>query len=102
MSGHSEIERDKPYVYEPWYKYGIAVLFLEAAIAVGVSIFSISMGLSGNAVQFKKTAVFEKKTPVVAPAAPATQGMAPATPTAPDKCNEQQSKDCQQAAPSKP
>lgn len=95
-SGHGAAKRDEPYVYEPWYKYGIGVLFLEAVIAIGVSIFSVSMGLSGKTVQFKKTVVFEKKPAVVAPAQ---------APTAiADKCKalEQQLKECQPAEQSKP
>lgn len=26
---------------EPWYKYGVAILYIEMAIAIGVSIFAI-------------------------------------------------------------
>lgn len=51
---------DESYEYEPWYKYGIGFLVLEALIAVGVSIYALSMGFSGQAVQFKKKVIFEK------------------------------------------
>ncbi len=53
--GHDEL-----YEYEPWYKYGIGFLVFEALIAVGVSIYALSMGFSGKTVQFKKKMVFEK------------------------------------------
>ncbi len=55
MGGHAE--PDESYVYEPWYKYGIYFLFFEAAIAVGVTVYSLSMGFSGQTVQFKKKMV---------------------------------------------
>ncbi len=45
---------------EPWYKYGIAFLVLEALIATGVSIYSLSMGFTGHTVQFKKKVTFDK------------------------------------------
>lgn len=48
------------YEYEPWYKYGIGFLVFEALIAIGVSIYSLSMGFTGKAVQFKKKVIFEK------------------------------------------
>lgn len=37
-------------IHEPWYKYGVAVLLLETAIAIAVSGYSLFMtfhGLSG-------------------------------------------------------
>jgi hypothetical protein len=98
MGGHGASESNEPYVYEPWYKYGIGVLFLEAGIAVAVSIFSISMGLSGNPVAFKKHVVFDKKpAAVVAPAPEKAQGM-------PEQCKglEQQLKDCLKESGQKP
>ncbi len=58
MGGHAE--PDESYVYEPWYKYGIYFLFFEAAIAIGVTIYSLSMSFSGQTVQFKKKMVHEK------------------------------------------
>jgi hypothetical protein len=33
--------------HEPWYKYGVAVLFLEMAIAIGVSVYSLYMTFHG-------------------------------------------------------
>ncbi len=58
MSGHSTRRDD--YEYEPWYKYGVAFLFFEAAIAIAVSIYALSMAFSGQAVQFKKKVTFDK------------------------------------------
>jgi len=58
MGGHAE--PDESYVYEPWYKYGIYFLFFEAAIAIGVTIYSLSMTFSGEKVQFKKKMIHEK------------------------------------------
>lgn len=58
MGGH--VQADESYIYEPWYKYGIYFLFFEAAIAVGVSIYSISMAFTGHAVQFKVKKVHQK------------------------------------------
>ncbi len=43
-----------PAAHDPWYKYGVAVLILEMAIAVAVSAWSLYMtfhglgGLSGK------------------------------------------------------
>ncbi len=58
MGGH--VQPDESYVYEPWYKYGIYFLFFEAAIAIGVTIYSLSMTFSGQTVQFKKKVVHEQ------------------------------------------
>ena len=58
MSGVSK--PDGSYEYEPWYKYGVRFLFFEAAIAIGVSIYALSMAFSGQAVQFKKKVTFDK------------------------------------------
>lgn len=33
--------------HEPWYKYGVAVLFLEMAIAIGVSAYSLYLTFHG-------------------------------------------------------
>lgn len=33
--------------HEPWYKYGVAVLFVEMAIAIAVSGFSLYMTFHG-------------------------------------------------------
>lgn len=51
---------DESYVYEPWYKYGIGFLVFEALIAIGVSIYVLSMAFSGQTVQFKKKVTFDK------------------------------------------
>ena len=34
--------------FEPWYKWGVAFLYLEMAIAVGVSIYSLYMAFTGS------------------------------------------------------
>ncbi|MFB6307057.1 MAG: hypothetical protein ABEH43_08755 [Flavobacteriales bacterium] len=31
-----------------WYKYGVFVLYLEMAIAIGISIYSIYMAFTGS------------------------------------------------------
>ncbi|HEC16313.1 MAG TPA: hypothetical protein ENI99_07035 [Sedimenticola sp.] len=90
--GAGSFEHDESYVYEPWYKYGIMFLFFEAAIAVGVTIYSLSMAFSGQAVQFKKKVVFEKKPAVEAPAPPVAQQCA---------AIQQQLEDCLKAAGAK-
>ncbi len=51
---------DGSYEYEPWYKYGVGFLFFEASIAIGVSIYALSMAFSGQAVEFKKKVTFDK------------------------------------------
>lgn len=33
--------------HEPWYKYGVAILFLEMAIAIAVSAYSLYMTFNG-------------------------------------------------------
>lgn len=33
--------------HEPWYKYGVAVLFLEMAIAIAVCGYSLYMAFNG-------------------------------------------------------
>ena len=33
--------------HEPWYKYGVAVLFVEMAIAIAVSSYSLYMTFHG-------------------------------------------------------
>jgi hypothetical protein len=33
--------------HQPWYKYGVAVLFLEIALAVAVSGYSLYMTFNG-------------------------------------------------------
>jgi len=66
MGGHAEA--DESYVFEPWYKYGIYFLFFEAAIAVGVTIYSLSMTFSGETVQFKIKKVHQKEAVIESPA----------------------------------
>ena len=51
---------DGSYEYEPWYKYGVGFLFFEAAIAIGVSIYALSMAFSGQAIEFKKKLTVDK------------------------------------------
>lgn len=34
--------------YEPWYKWGVRVLYLEMLIAIGVTLFSLYTALSGS------------------------------------------------------
>jgi hypothetical protein len=38
---------EMPAVHEPWYKYGIAVLVSEMAIAIAVSAYSLYMTFNG-------------------------------------------------------
>lgn len=33
--------------YDPWYKYGVAILFFEMAIAIAVSAYSVYMTFHG-------------------------------------------------------
>jgi hypothetical protein len=37
----------EPVHYEPWYKYGVAVLLIEMAIAIAVSAYSLYMTFHG-------------------------------------------------------
>jgi hypothetical protein len=37
----------EPIPHEPWYKYGVAVLLLEMAIAIAVSGYSLYMTFHG-------------------------------------------------------
>ena len=45
------MEGDKKTVfrYEPWYKWGVLVLYIEMFIAIGVSVFSLYFALTGHA-----------------------------------------------------
>ena len=36
-------EPKKPVAHEPWYKYGIAFLIFEIAIAIAVSAYALAM-----------------------------------------------------------
>jgi hypothetical protein len=40
-------ELSTPAQHEPWYKYGVLVLFLEMATAVAVSAYSLYMTFHG-------------------------------------------------------
>jgi hypothetical protein len=37
----------EPTLHDPWYKYGVAVLLLEMAIAIAVSGYSLYMTFQG-------------------------------------------------------
>ena len=76
---------DGSYEYEPWYKYGVGFLFFEASIAIGVSIYALSMAFSGQAVQFKKKVTFEKPQAAVEAEAPAKEEQDHSTITVPAK-----------------
>jgi len=47
MGGGHPIKKEGV-VYEPWYKWGVAFLYLEMFIAIGVSIFSLYMAFTGK------------------------------------------------------
>lgn len=47
MGGGSIGKRDD-IQYEPWYKWGVLFLYIEMLIAVGVSVYSLYMALSGK------------------------------------------------------
>jgi hypothetical protein len=34
-------------IHEPWYKYGVAVLFIEMAVAIALSSYSLYMTFHG-------------------------------------------------------
>ncbi len=72
------------YEYEPWYKYGVGFLFFEAAIAIGVSIYALSMAFSGQAVQFKKKVTFEKPQATIEAESPAKENHDHSTITVPE------------------
>jgi hypothetical protein len=44
---HSTTETKETVPHEPWYKYGVAVLLVEMAIAVAVSGYSLYMTFHG-------------------------------------------------------
>ncbi|GEM_PF-2798877 len=73
------------YEYEPWYKYGVAFLFFEASIAIGVSIYALSMAFSGQAVQFKKKVTFDNPPAAVEAEAAAREKQDHSTITVPGK-----------------
>lgn len=41
-------EVDDDYEFEPWYKWGVRVLYLEMLIAIAVTLFSLYMALTGS------------------------------------------------------
>ena len=41
------LQTSMPTRHDPWYKYGIATLFLEMAIAIAVSAYSLYMTFNG-------------------------------------------------------
>ncbi len=41
---HEKEEREE----DRWYKYGVAILYLEMAIAVGVSLYAMYMAFTGQ------------------------------------------------------
>ena len=44
---HTSFPSNEPVHHEPWYKYGVAFLMLEMAIAIGVSAYSLYMTFHG-------------------------------------------------------
>lgn len=44
---HATNSADAPAPQEPWYKYGVAVLFMEMAVAIAVSGYSLYMTFHG-------------------------------------------------------
>jgi len=44
---HTPTSSDESAPHEPWYKYGVAVLLLEMAIAISVSGYSLYMTFHG-------------------------------------------------------
>jgi hypothetical protein len=44
---HTTGQSTEAVLNEPWYKYGIAMLFIEMAIAIGVSGYSLYMTFHG-------------------------------------------------------
>ena len=33
--------------FEPWYKYGVAILYIEMILAIALTIFALSLTFSG-------------------------------------------------------
>ena len=44
---HATPALKEPAPHEPWYKYGVAVLFLEMLVAIAVSGYSLYMTFHG-------------------------------------------------------
>ncbi len=38
---------NEDYEYEPWYKWGVVVLYLEMILAAGVTLFAMYMAFTG-------------------------------------------------------
>lgn len=83
MAGVSKVPDD--YEYEPWYKYGVAFLFFEAALAIAVSIYALSMAFTGQAIEFKKKVTFDKPKAAIEQQAPAREEQDHSTIDAPSK-----------------
>lgn len=45
---HHGLTSSDPVPHEPWYKYGVAFLIVEMAIAIGVSAYSLYMTFHGT------------------------------------------------------
>lgn len=48
MGGAATGGMDEDFEYEPWYKWGVRVLYLEMLIAIAVTLFSLYMALTGS------------------------------------------------------
>lgn len=44
---HSE-DSESTEEYDPWYKYGVAILYLEMGIAIFVTIYCLYLGFTGS------------------------------------------------------
>ncbi len=44
---HKTISSNEPVAQDPWFKYGVGVLFLEMVIAIAVSAYSLYMTFHG-------------------------------------------------------
>jgi hypothetical protein len=44
---HTSLPSSEPVGHEPWYKYGVAFLMLEMAVAICVSAYSLYMTFHG-------------------------------------------------------
>ena len=47
MKTSTQLQIDRAVSHEPWYRYGVAILFLEMAIAVAVSVYALYMAFHG-------------------------------------------------------
>lgn len=50
MAGHSSSSDVDPSEqdYDPWFRYGVAILYVEMGIAVLVTIYSLYMAFTGS------------------------------------------------------